>query len=65
MNDCSFHFACPGNFEEGVFGFYGYAVSPIFWLGFSVLVVKIRGFSVLNIVSVNGFWHYLNRFSGF
>ena len=41
-------------FHEGVFGFYGYAVSSTFWLGFSVLVVKVHGFSVLNIVSVNG-----------
>ena len=49
---------------EGVFGFYGYTVSTIFWLGFPDLAVKLHGFSVLNVVSVNGFWHYLRRFFG-
>ena len=49
---------------EGVFRFYGYAVLPVFRLGFSVSAFKSIGSAVLNIATVNGFWRYLGRFSG-
>ena len=46
-----------------VFGFYSYAVLPVFRLGFSVSVLKSIGFAVFNIATVNGFWRYLGKFS--
>ena len=48
----------------GVLGFYGFAVLPVFRLGFSVSALKFIGFAVFNIATVNGFWGYLGRFSG-
>ena len=46
-----------------MFGFCGYAVLPVFRLGFSVSALKSIGFAVFNIATVNGFWRHLDRFS--